>query len=517
MKRVFILHPLLFAIYPILFLVSNNIGQFGFEQMMRPMLISLSAALLLTGLFGLAGKNLQQGAISASLILVLFFSYGHVHIMVEKNLPGLANHAILGSLWMVFLLAGLLLKWKIRDLNSTNLVLNVIGAILVIFPLVSVLPVMLQPSTIERNKDINTTPMVNTSVTYSDLPDIYYIILDGYARADVLQELYQVDNSDFIDFLEESGFFVAHNSHTNYLQTNFSLSSTLNLEYVNYLGDELGLDNQNLDQPRSMIKDSLMRRFLEQNGYETVAFQTGSGMTMLTDADYFIPFRPSLVSELEFLLLTTSATRVMQTYLENLYNPFTCLGQYESVLHIFENLPKVASRPGPKFVFVHIMSPHPPFVFGSDGNLVVSGTCNGLDGNRFEGSREEYKTGYAMQATYISQLTEQAIRGILANSEKPPVILLQSDHGSGLLTNFDSIDETCFRERAAILNAYYLPGYNGNELSADISPVNSFRIVFNHYFGANYEMLEWRSYFSPWSAPYRLENISEKIEPVCIP
>ena len=47
-----------------------------------------------------------------------------------------------------------------------------------------------------------------------------------------------------------------------------------------------------------------------------------------------------------------------------------------------------------------------------------------------------------------------------------------------------------------ILNAYYLPGYDG-DLYATISPVNSFRLVFNSYFGGEYDMLEDVSYYSP--------------------
>jgi hypothetical protein len=515
MKCSITLHPFLFAAYPILFLISNNIGQIAFEQMIRPMIIALVMALLFTVLFSLAAKNLEQGALSASIILILFFSYGHVHILLEKGLPWLSHHAILGSLWILLLAFGLWIKWKIRDLKTTTLTLNIISVALVLIPTFSLVPVMLQPTSVERAQPLPAPQ--NPPLTSSELPDIYYIILDGYARSDVLEEIYQVDNNAFINFLEESGFYVAKNSQTNYLQTVFSLSSTLNLEYINYLTDELGPSNQNLDPAIDLLKDSQVRRFLEENGYETVAFQTGSGMTMLTDVDYYIPFQPSIVSELEYLLLTSSATRVMETYLENLYNPFTCLGQHESILHIFEKLSEIPNRPGQKFVFVHIMSPHPPFVFGEDGSLVVSGTCNGLDGNRFEGSRQEYKTGYATQITYITRLVQETIETILESSEKAPIIILQSDHGSGLLTNFDSIHETCFYERAAILNAYYLPGYNGDELFDSITPVNSFRIIFNYYFGENFPILEGKSYFSPRSAPYKFVEITDQIEPACIP
>jgi len=50
--------------------------------------------------------------------------------------------------------------------------------------------------------------------------------------------------------------------------------------------------------------------------------------------------------------------------------------------------------------------------------------------------------------------------------------------------------------RQWILNAYYLPGQQ-DRLYPTISPVNSFRVIFDAYFGGKYDMLEDVSYFSP--------------------
>ena len=55
------------------------------------------------------------------------------------------------------------------------------------------------------------------------LPTVYYIILDGYARQDVLQEKYQIDNTPFIDFLKQKGFYVAEQATSNYKSTALSL------------------------------------------------------------------------------------------------------------------------------------------------------------------------------------------------------------------------------------------------------------------------------------------------------
>jgi hypothetical protein len=45
--------------------------------------------------------------------------------------------------------------------------------------------------------------------------------------------------------------------------------------------------------------------------------------------------------------------------------------------------------------------------------------------------------------------------------------------------------------------AYYFPGKDVSELAyPTMTPVNSFRLVFNTYFGGNFPLLEDTSYFS---------------------
>jgi hypothetical protein len=83
-------------------------------------------------------------------------------------------------------------------------------------------PVTIQP--IDRVPD--------TISSQEATPDIYYIILDGYGRADMLQALYGFDNSMFVNALEQRGFVVASESQSNYHRTLLSLSSSLNMQYL---------------------------------------------------------------------------------------------------------------------------------------------------------------------------------------------------------------------------------------------------------------------------------------------
>ena len=66
-------------------------------------------------------------------------------------------------------------------------------------------------------------------------PDIYYIILDEYPNNESLKKNYGFDNTEFLTFLENSGFYVVNNSFSNYPTTIQSLSSSLNMEYLDVL------------------------------------------------------------------------------------------------------------------------------------------------------------------------------------------------------------------------------------------------------------------------------------------
>jgi hypothetical protein len=105
---------------------------------------------------------------------------------------------------------------------------------------------------------------VNSQHALSTLPDIYYVILDGYAREDILQEVYQFENSEFIGSLEEQGFFVAKESQSNYIQTSLSLASSMNFEYLSAFED---IESGNRYPMRDLVHNSRIRSILQHYGY----------------------------------------------------------------------------------------------------------------------------------------------------------------------------------------------------------------------------------------------------------
>jgi hypothetical protein len=102
---------------------------------------------------------------------------------------------------------------------------------------------------------------------------------------------------------------------------------------------------------------------------------------------------------------------------------------------------------------------------------------------------------------------------ILAKSSTPPIIILQADHGSRLHLHWNSPEKTNFHEAFSNFSAFYLPKTESLSLAPyqDISPVNTFRLIFNQYFGANYEILKNESYYSPWDEPYHFTRVTEQV------
>ena len=117
---------------------------------------------------------------------------------------------------------------------------------------------------------------------------------------------------------------------------------------------------------------------------------------------------------------------------------------------------------------------------------------------------------------YLNSRLIDVITAILENSPTPPIIIIQGDHGPGAYYDTLELDESCLIERYSILNAYFFPDQAYEALYPSISPVNSYRVILNQYFGANLELLEDRNYFAGWLSPYQFTDVSDKIKSACL-
>jgi hypothetical protein len=160
-------------------------------------------------------------------------------------------------------------------------------------------------------------------------------------------------------------------------------------------------------------------------------------------------------------------------------------------LYTLDQLDDLSYIPGPKFVFVHIVAPHPPYVFGPTGGPVEPAEVGTT-------KTQEGASHYRDQAMYISSRMQEIVPKIIASSTQPPIIVIQGDHGPTVASSP--------RARMGNLNAYFLPGAE-TLVYPTITPVNTFRVIFNTYFGQNLELLDDVSLYSEYTDPFRFKVI----------
>jgi hypothetical protein len=317
-----------------------------------------------------------------------------------------------------------------------------------------------------------------------------------YARADILDRAYQFDNSEFLSFLTEKGFYVADKSRSNYPHTTHSLASSLNLTYLDDVAAQVGERSTNFWPLIVMIRNNKVMELLHNHGYTTMAFSTGYGFTEIRDADVYmqLPGRPP--SDFRITLTNLTPLAVFEKQRQDNFSR-------EQVLYTIDHLSDATEIEPPTFVFAHVPAPHPPYVFGANGEPVPSRPEEAYD-------YAEYVEAYTNQVAFVNKRLQAEIDEILSQSSEPPIIVLQADHGANS-TRYTNDIASFFPERMSIFNACYFPDQDYDTLYEDITPVNTFRVIFNAYFGTDYEMLEDRSYSSDyWNSPYLFRDVTDK-------
>jgi len=260
-----------------------------------------------------------------------------------------------------------------------------------------------------------------------------------------------------------------------------------------------------------MVENRIMR-LLKACGYKTVSIESGFYYTNHFDTDVRLS-SGTILSEFERLLLADTPWDVLMDALDLTPAGDSHPGHRVRVLDSFKYLSNLPRMAGPKFVFAHIVTPHPPYVFGPQGEAMDPGWSYSMaDGSNYSGDWAGYRQGYAAQVQFINQKVEQTVDAILAKSDQPPVIIIQGDHCPGGSLDWGSPGRTCLWERSGILNAYLMPGSGKDALYSDISPVNSFRVVLNTYFGADLPLLPDETYFTSHELPRQIIDITDERE-----
>jgi hypothetical protein len=496
------LHPFLFTIFPIFLLFSQNLDSLTPKDIIFPLVlflgITITSLLILHYIF----KNSVKSGIVISLLWVIFFSYGYIFavfdISIFQDIYYIQQHALLMTPFLGVLIVGILIIVKTkRKLNNATTIITVMAIALIVFPAVNITTYYFQQN--ENYENYETVNFIQ-DVEIENAPNIYYIILDEYAPQKTLLDTFSFDNSNFLDYLREKGFYVASESYANYSTTFQTLASVLNMEYVNWIGDEIEENSNDHHLAYKLVEKNKVMSFLKSKGYVIANTDSGYEISRTIQSANLNLCGENQLFNSEFLVMTLRNSILNPIYVK-MFEP----GFRERTLCTFDEIPKVQFKTDkPVFVFSHILLPHGPYFWGPNGEHLTPGKYT------LEGGYDRPVEGYLDQLQFVNKKMKVMIEEILSSSNRQSIIVIQSDTGPSINYQIGEVNEKMIKERLSTVTFVYLPN-NQDVFYEGITPVNVFPIIFNTFFDENFEILEDKSYFSLEENVYRFQDVTEFI------
>jgi hypothetical protein len=478
------LHPLLFAAYAVLFLYSANLDVVLPVDAAAPLARAIVAAAALTAALALVLRDVRKGAIVATAIVVAYFGFGHVAGLIAGL--GLGDAVQLGA-WGVIVIATFILAARATTrVPQATAGLNVVAVILVIIAAATILPYEISRA---RREPVTLAAPVIAGTDAAPGRDIYFLVFDRYGSADALDRRFDITDNDLYGWLEERGFQVPANSHANYRATDFSLAATLNMQYLDNLTREVGRDSGDRTPAQDMIQEHAVGRFLKAEGYRYYQIGSWFGPTRsvaIADENLAYGVASEFETVLNDLTIMPAIDRVRGVVSPE---PTDRDRHREGSLFGFRQLRRVATAPGPKFVFAHILLPHDPYVFKADGSPLSEADAKAAPEPRL----------YADHLAFANSQIKEIVGSLLAAPEETrPIVIIEGDEGPLMCQAVDCVrnSQEYLRIRLGNLVAMYLPGVD-EVLPDTFTSVNTFRVVFREYFGADLESLPDRSFTWP--------------------
>ena len=485
-------------VYPTIFVVAFVVDLWSNASLdatllIRPVLVAVAIGAILTAAGVAVTQSWHKGGVLAGVAAVGFVGGD------DRRLIVLAFVAI-----VAIVIIGLRERAFARPIpwSRATRALNILATALLVVLAVNAGSALTRSSS-GAAVHVDATPAVSAKA-----PDIVVILLDGHARADVLAEDYDGDMSGFVDALEQRGFDVSSRSRSNYMSTQLTLPSMFNLNHLSDLDLPDITDRLYGPALNASLVDNEAFRILREGGYRIGAVSPGYEGVALRKADRF--FDGGQLSELETILIANSAALpaidvVAPTALQEQLR-----GRIRWNLEPDNWLPQMTSTSAsqPFFLFVHVPSPHPPYVFYRDGSPRQDRVIFFVDRTPFvqrtQESIDSTATAYAGELAYVDTLATSAIDKVLAAVPDDAVVIVMADHGPDAHVDWSHLTPAISHERFAALFAARTPGHAA--LFGDApTPVNLFRTLFNTYLETDLPLLSDDSFMG--IPPERLVDI----------
>jgi hypothetical protein len=479
--------PALAALYPVLSLYSDSVRDANMPDVVICGIVIAAVAILVALLFRFVFAGAPRASLAAVVFVIWCFGFsGYVRlgrVMIESVSATPYRDYFLYAFWILLIFPALYLVWRFRcsEHRMEQLYKFVLLACIASTGLTAIKGVReyLESPVKDSAASIWESNQPAIPATWKPQPmaehrDVYYLLFDRYGSEQALKEFFDFDDSGFYSELEKRGFVVDRKAITSYPMTSTSMSSTLNMRFLN---SQVATTSDYF----ANVETNVVGKWFMKAGYKYCFFGNqydGLRKSKIADWNMKISAMPS-----EFAESLVSMT------------PFRPLigrrHKHEFTQSKCDAIVELAKDPTLTFTYAHFLVPHPPYAFARDGSSQT-------EINRATRPEKEL---YIDQLVATNRLILQTIDGILGASATKPIIVLQADEGPYLMTGDESLTHDQQRaKRLGILNAFFIPDESIRQrILKPLMPVNTFRFLFKEYFGAPIDLLPDRVFF--WEKP----------------
>ena len=502
-----LLPPILFAVFPVVFFWAQNVrGAFQVRTVLAVLGIIFVGTFCVYGIVRLLTRSPKKAGLVTTAILVLFFSFGHVAFRLEVGPNTLEETGLLVA-WLFLGSAVVMVALSRGNAASPTFfrTVSLVAGALIVFNVVTIVRDSPTPVPVTAIVPFETDGWLASGSER----DVYYLVFDRYANEHTFAEQYGFDNLPFLSALEDDGFYVVHDALANYPQTTHSLASTLNMTHLQDLAAEVGTDSTDARPLYRSLKGFAVAQAFKDLGYRYAHIGTWWPQTAndpMADVDYtFGTYGEFSHVFAQTTMLPSLASRVGIDRYDFRHQ------EWERHDYEFDSLREVASEPATTFTFAHFTFPHPPYVRDRNGNFVPSPDERPID------------QAYVEQVQAVNGMILDLVNELLAGPQaQDPIVIIQSDEGpypaeveaKGLHIELPKEPDEVLHRKLRILNAYYFPGMDPQDagLYPEVTPVNTFRILFNAYFDAGLPLLEDTTYvFADDDHPFRFTEVTDRV------
>ncbi len=468
----YILYPVLFSFIPIFTFYNKNLGEVYFNDILK---LLLAAVVSITGLCLLLNKviGLPYNITAGILLYLLIIFYT----------PGYKWKRFISHFWYQYVIKYLFYALLVFLIIYIDSFIPIILTIL--FASILVLNIIYRLTHSANTSNINIQPEIVdlSNIKEEDRPDIYHIILDAYIGSTGISAVADFDNTEFYNNLKSLGFNIYENIYSNYNHTVASIPSLFKMDY--HKQQDLFETQIKINRLLEMLYSTPLMS-LKKAGYKIAGYSRW----------FFSPQNSWIYNNI--LDKSYTAGKSTNGFFSNFFN-MTIFGVFFSKIksntsnakYVVDSLNLLKYNidiESPLYAFFHILAPHMPFSFNTDGT--INNKYNELI--IYDDFQGELAQAYVNHVQYVNKLAIDAFTELInniKNKNRKAVIVIHSDHGADR--------STLYEPRYNIILAEYKYGFSNNSekiFQDNMSLINVFPMLLNYLFNAGIELKDNKFY-----------------------